>query len=97
MGEKPLCDSRLAAKDMSLDCVNFIWYSYLIIGPFLKFCVFIIVLLHPIKGERLTNLYLTQGDHHQVVTTGAVQQVETMETGEDEEGENEKISVVEKK
>ena len=67
MGEKPLCDSRLAAKDMSIDCVNFIWYSYLIVGPALKLCVFLIVLLHPIKGERLTALYIKQGDHHQVV------------------------------
>ena len=67
VGKDPICDSRLAAKDMSLECVNFIWYSYLVISPLLKLCVFVIVWLHPIKGERLTKLYLKQGDHHQVV------------------------------
>ena len=77
MGEKPLCDSRLAAKDMSLDCVYFIWYSYLIIGPALKLCVFAIVLLHPIKGERLTSLYLKQGDHHQVIASVETTKMDT--------------------
>ena len=67
VGNNPICDTRLAAKDMSEDCIYFVWYTYLLGLPIMKLVVLAIVFYHPIKGDRLKRLYKTQGRHHQVV------------------------------
>jgi len=70
VGADPICDTRLAANQMSETCVDFIWYTFLLGLPLLKAINLVVVLMHPIKGERLTQLYYTQGDHHQVIDGG---------------------------
>jgi len=70
VGSNPICDTRLAANQMSTACVDFIWYTFLIGLPVLKLISLIIVIRHPIKGERLVQLYQKQGEHHQVIDDG---------------------------
>ena len=67
VGEDPVCDTRLAAKDVSQTCVDVLWYSFLIGLPLIKCVVFVLVLTHPIRGERLVQLIRRQGEHHQAV------------------------------
>jgi len=70
VGSNPICDTRLAANQMSTACVDFIWYTFLIGLPVLKLISLIIVIRHPIKGERLVQLYQKQGEHHQIIDDG---------------------------
>ena len=63
---------------MSDTCVDFIWYTFLLGLPLLKVINLIVVWCHPIKGERLTQLYYTQGAHHQVVNGGEKKNVTTI-------------------
>ena len=69
IGDSPVCDTRLSAPNISKECVDILFWSFLIPNPFLFFWIAILAYNFGLKGKKLENLYLKQGQY-QVAIVG---------------------------